>query len=55
MKKQHFVTITSNGKKYTALVYADLDKDGKLRINKEEITKMLDKLGVKSSDTYTIG
>ena len=54
MSKKGFVSIRYNARKYTYLVNASI-VNGRAVVSRTIIDVLLDKIGVRRGDTYTIG
>lgn len=53
--KLTLISITFRGRKYTAFVQAEYDLQGKARISEPFLNRVLNAIGVRRGDTYTIG
>jgi hypothetical protein len=53
--KKAFITIRYNGRKHTYLVNVRYNKDGRAVVAQDVIEGLLDKIGLRRGDTYTIG
>jgi hypothetical protein len=55
MSKKVFVTITFNGISRSYLMDAHIDANGKATVSQAAVDKILDNIGCRRGDAYTIG